>query len=82
VLRRIMDFVGEEWDEQMLNYYEQDKQNRSVQFNSPSPGIKKPIYDSAKSRWHHDMDDEDKAVFKEIAGELLIKLGYAENMEW
>jgi hypothetical protein len=40
-----------------------------------------PIFD-ARGRWRREMTDADKRVFKETAGDLLIELGYAEDMVW
>jgi hypothetical protein len=32
--------------------------------------------------WRNHFGDEDKAVFKRIAGDLLVSLGYEEGMDW
>ena len=32
--------------------------------------------------WKNHFSDEDKAVFKEVAGDLLIELGYEQDMDW
>ena len=32
--------------------------------------------------WKNHFSDEDKSVFKEVAGDLLIELGYEQDMDW
>jgi hypothetical protein len=43
---------------------------------------REPIYKSAYGRWINEFTEQDKAFFKEIAGDLLIELGYESNNDW
>jgi tetratricopeptide (TPR) repeat protein len=47
--RKLLDFIGEDWDKSVLKYYEKDKQ-RAV--TTPSyEAVTKPIYKSSAGRW-------------------------------
>lgn len=49
--RQILDFIGEEWTDEVLRYYEKDK-NRHVR--TPSyEGVLQPVYSSSVARWKH-----------------------------
>lgn len=49
--RKILEFVGEGWDDSVLEYYKEDK-NRHV--STPSyEGVMRPIYTSSVQRWKH-----------------------------
>ncbi len=44
---------------------------------------KSPTFRSGKTgEWKKHFTDEHKALFKEVAGDLLIKLGYEKDREW
>jgi hypothetical protein len=47
-----------------------------------NPGAVKPIYKTAYNRWKKEFSKEDKILFKELGGDLLIELGYEENKDW
>ena len=50
--------------------------------NSINPG-KSPTFRSGKTgEWTKHFTDEDKRIFKDVAGDLLIRLGYEENNDW
>ncbi len=81
-LRTVLDFVDEPWDENALKYYENKNQSHSLEYNASSPDVTKPIHSSARGRWETDMPAEDKELFKQQAGDLLIKLGYVQDNNW
>jgi sulfotransferase 6B1 len=44
---------------------------------------KSPTFRSGKTgEWKKHFNDEHKAIFKEIAGDLLVKLGYESSYDW
>lgn len=79
VLRRLFAFLGEPWDAAVLRYYEQP---RNLADESSSEQVSQPIYTRAIGRWQKDLSPEQQAVVKEVAGDLLIDLGYAEDKNW
>lgn len=76
VLRRICEFADLTFDAEMLDYtsraervieatLEPESHKRLRQ--APTPGLRD---------WRREMDDGDIRVFREVAGDLLTKLGY------
>jgi len=43
--------------------------------------INQNIFDG-RGKWKVKMNDYEKAVFKRLAGNMLIEYGYAENNDW
>lgn len=93
VMPRICEFIGEEFEEGMLSYHEQPAYVFSKNLSHPgSPEgkdhqqfrnwqINQKLFDGS-GKWKNDMTDEEKALFKKEALDLLIQLGYAENDDW
>lgn len=78
----VLEFLGEPWDERVTKYYEVGTPDRSDEKMLQNPGATKPIYRTAYGRWRKEFTEEDKRVFKSIAGDLLITLGYEESYKW
>ncbi len=81
-MARVLDFLGEPWDEQVTKYYQIESPSRDEDKMPQNPGATKPIYQTARGRWRNEFTEDDKRVFKAIGGELLVKLGYEEDNEW
>jgi hypothetical protein len=82
VLERLMAFVGEAWDDGMLEHAGTGSPFRNVTTFAQNPEALKPVNTRAVSRWQRDLDAKDRRIFKRIAGKLLIELGYADDDEW
>lgn len=78
-LKKLFSFINESWDPIVLKFYEQD---RNLAGESSAEQVSKPLYTKALGRWEKDLTDEDKQVVKEIAGDLLIEIGYASDSSW
>src|SRR5262249_17282314 len=72
-------FIEEPWDSAVLKYYEQQ---RNLAGESSAQQVSQPLYTRAVSRWKHDLEPADKQTVKEVAGDLLIELGYATDRDW
>jgi hypothetical protein len=81
-LIRVFGFLGEPWDESVTKYYQIESPGRSMDKMPQNPGATQPIYRTAYGRWRNEFTEEDKSVFKAIAGKLLVKLGYEEDDDW
>lgn len=81
-LRRLFDFLGEPYHEQVLRYYEIEGASRDASKFPQNVEATKPIYKQAMGRWSNEFTEDDKRMFKRIGGDLLIQLGYEENEEW
>jgi len=82
VLERLMLFVGEAWDDRLLEHAGAGSPFRDVTTFAQNPEALEPLNTKAISRWERDLDARDKRIFKRIAGKLLIELGYAQNLDW
>jgi len=82
ILMRVFEFLDEPWDERVTKYYQIDSPSRDEDKMPQNPGATKPIYRTAHGRWRNEFTEEDKRVFKALAGDLLVKLGYEEDDSW
>lgn len=90
-IRAILDFIGEPFDKALLNFSGGAKTSHGDEGLAPADGerpkelrsrqIEKGLY-SADARWMSQMTDEEKSLFKKMAGEMLIRYGYAQDMNW
>lgn len=92
VLSHICDFIGEKFEEEMLSYHERSERASPKEHNPASEPagntwklrgwqISQKLYDGS-GRWKEEMTEEEKALFKKEASDLLIQFGYAENNDW
>jgi len=80
VLRQVMAFVGEPFSDQMLRHHEQAHDFNA--FEASTGQVQQAVHSRSLGRWKRDMSDEDRAAFKEVAGDLLVALGYEEGPDW
>lgn len=78
-LEKILDFVEEPWDDNVLRYYQIP---RDVSKLSGNPGTKKPLDTSSVGRWKQDLSQEERQIVKEIGGYLLREFGYTSSDDW
>jgi hypothetical protein len=79
-LRALLAFVGEPWDGAVLRFHE--NKARPLANESSAAQVSKPLYTSASGRWVKDLKAADKVAVKDVAGDLLIELGYASDKSW
>ncbi len=82
VLEQLMAFLGEPWDEVMLEHAGAGSPFRDVTRFAQSPEALAAVSTASLGRWQRDLDARDRRIFKQIAGELLIELGYAQDPDW
>jgi len=82
VLERLMAFVGESWDDRLLEHAGSGSPFRNVTTFAQNPEALLPVNTTAIARWERDLDAKDRRIFKRIAGKLLIELGYAQDLDW
>jgi hypothetical protein len=78
-LQGLCAFINEPWDPVMLNFHEHE---RNLAGESSADQVSRPLYTASIGRWKQDMSPEDKQAVKDVAGDLLIELGYATDREW
>lgn len=78
-LRALLDFVGEQWDGNVLEHH---RFERDLAEESSADQVAQPVYQKAMGRWQRDLGEADKDAVKEAAGDLLIELGYCQDLSW
>jgi hypothetical protein len=78
-LRELCIFLDEPYMNSLLKYHERDLNPTSF---VTSPEAARPMSTRSFGRWKNEFSDYDKILFKQLAGELLIELGYEANSEW
>jgi protein-tyrosine sulfotransferase len=78
----LMGFLGEPWDDALLAHSEAASSFRDVTAFPQNPEALRPIGTTAVARWQRDMTEQDKQIFRDIAGDLLIQHGYASDNNW
>jgi hypothetical protein len=78
----LMIFLDEPWDDALLAHSEASSTFRDVSAFPQNPEALQPIGTTALARWQRDMTEQDKQIFRDIAGDLLIEHGYASDNNW
>ena len=78
----IFDFIGEPWDERVLNFHAERGSARDVRKFPQNPEATRPLYPDAMGRWRTEMTGAEADVFKALAGPLLLELGYETDNSW
>jgi hypothetical protein len=78
-LKPLFDFLEEPWDPGVLSFHEI---GRNLAGEPSADQVVKPLYRSSMGRWTKDLKAEDKPIIKDIAGDLLLQLGYATDCDW
>ena len=78
-LRRLLDFLSEPWDEAVLRHQEV---RRDLAGETSTGQVEQAVYTSAVGRWRWDLSEADREAVKDVAGDLLVELGYADDKDW
>jgi protein-tyrosine sulfotransferase len=81
-LQQVFDFVEEPFDERVLEFHAVKSQSRDFTNFPQNPEATRPLYKAAVSRWRSDFTQDDVRAVKELAGPLLIHLGYTSDLAW
>jgi hypothetical protein len=91
-IRKLMDFLGEDFEETMLRYHEKPKFHYAKNLEKPPDAsnknheqhrnwqINQKMFDG-RGRWK-DLTVEKKDTIKRIAGQMLIDYGYTTDLNW
>lgn len=92
-LTDLFDFIGEDFEPEIIhterraekwysdNLKKPDIISRSTHQQYRNWQINQPLTDFSK-KWVTQMSEEQKVTFKNLAGSLLIELGYAQDLNW
>ncbi len=78
-LRALFSFLGEPWDPAVLDFHAQE---RNLAGESSAEQVSRPLHSAPVGRWKKNLDPAGKQALKEVAGDLLIELGYALDNDW
>lgn len=89
-IQSICEFISESVDGRILNFTNikqiQDDDNKAFNHGAKPRDIReaqidKGLYNPA-GRWAEFMTNDQKIIFKQLAGQMLIEYGYTENQDW
>lgn len=78
-LQAMFAFIGEPWDPAVLEFHTHP---RNLAGESSAGQVSNPLNRRSLGRWQRDLSKREKRIVKNIAGDLLVELGYAEDKEW
>jgi hypothetical protein len=81
-LAPLFDFLGEAFDERVLEYHRERGQSRDATHFPQNPEATRPMYNQSIARWQRDLTAEELALVKRDAGPLLQELGYTSDDQW
>ena len=78
---KVFKFLGLELisKDKLLNFYKYENQDEKHLQNIE---VGQPLYKKTIGRWKKDMTAKEKEMFKKMAGEMLLELGYEDNLNW
>ncbi len=82
VLDELCKFIGEEYHPCMVDPSTSQSDNMDAGRLVNNHNSKEKISDRSLGRWRNDLTNDEKKEFEDIAGELLIALGYTESNQW
>lgn len=81
-LRALFEFIGEPWDQRVLEFHAERGGSRDVRKFPQNPEATRALYGDAVGRWRTEMTRAEADTFKARAGSLLIELGYEADDSW
>jgi len=84
VMHDLTTFLGESFEPQMLQGVESPRYGSSTGVENAEYRIwqaGQPVYDG-RGAWRQEMSSDEKEYFKKVAGDQLIELDYAKDMNW
>ncbi|WP_194841237.1 sulfotransferase family protein [Salinibacillus xinjiangensis] len=80
IMKKVLNFLEEQWNPSVLDYNKVQRNEEPVE--SSTKQVSKKLYTQSMNRWQREFTDENKEMFKNIAGSLLIQMGYEDSLNW
>jgi protein-tyrosine sulfotransferase len=79
-MRRLFGFLELEMvsEDRLLRFYERERPEN----HPPNVEIGVPLYKGAIGKWKREMASDERDLFKKMAGQFLIELGYEKDLNW
>lgn len=78
-LRALFAFLGEPWHVEVLQFH---RQQRNLADEASAAQVSQALNSKGLARWKTDLREADRDAVKEVAGPLLVQLGYATDENW
>ena len=75
----LLRFLKEDWGASVLDH---SRFKRELPSESSAEQVARPLYETSIERWRNDLVGSARESVKEVAGDLLIELGYAHDRSW
>ena len=82
VLTELCQFIGEDYQPCMIEPDASQSDNMNVGRLVNNQNSKEKISSRSLGRWRNDLTADEKKDFEDVAGELLIALGYVDSNQW
>ena len=79
-LKELFMFLDEPWDPVVLDFHR--RPHDMANYEASGHQVTQKLYTSAVGRWQRDLSPADRDAVKQVAGALLIELGYANDYDW
>jgi Sulfotransferase family len=79
-MKRVCSFIGEPFEPQILDASGDTNQRRGQNLNNERAASS--ISSKSVARWETDLTEHERKIFVDVAGELLIALGYVPDHSW
>jgi protein-tyrosine sulfotransferase len=78
-LERLFDFLGESFEEEVLGFH---RKRRNLASEASANQVSKPLYKGSIGRWSKVLNLEQRTTVSQVAGDLLLELGYVRDQNW
>jgi hypothetical protein len=76
-MQDVLAFLGEPWSDKVLDHARVERGYEPRE--SSTEQVRQQIYSDSIGRWRREFSEDDEEEFREIAGALLVQLGYEDR---
>ena len=81
-MRELCEFLGEDYQPSMVDPSASKADNMGVGRLVNNQNSKEKISSRSLGRWRDDLTENERKDFDNVAGELLLTLGYVDSKDW
>ncbi len=82
VLKKLCEFIDEDYTDEMLEPSAIGQDSMDIGRLVNNQNSKDKVSTTSMGRWSRDLSSDEKRDFMNVAGELLITMGYVEDHSW
>jgi sulfotransferase family protein len=76
-LKRICSALGLFYEDRAMDFYKSDESRKTAQSGRMWENVEKPVISNNHDKFRNELSGEDIKIFEQVAGDTLVKLGYA-----